>query len=129
MSTPGHFTQALDNILTDKNRQLEQFERELVSPCVRNDASRLDALLSEDFEEIGSSGRQYSKRDIVESVGQFGSTQYELSDFTFVELAKDCTLIKYLAIADGQQTCRSSIWILQDGTWRLRHHQSSVIAG
>ncbi len=44
-------------------------EQELFLPATRSDIRRLDALIAEDFIEIGSSGNTYCKLGCVDKVG------------------------------------------------------------
>jgi hypothetical protein len=44
---------------------LRAFEEELHRPEVRRDSSGLRALLHADFEEIGRSGRRYTRDDVL----------------------------------------------------------------
>lgn len=107
---------------------LENLERELASAEVRSDASRMSTLLSDDFEEVGTSGRRYFRQDVLDSVGHLNDALYELSDFSFLELARTSVLVKYKALLNGQPTRRSSIWICRDGAWQMCYHQSSSVA-
>lgn len=104
---------------------LEAFERELVSPDTRTDQTRIAELLADDFEEYGSSGRIFRKSDLV-SAADFG-TAYDLSDFTFKDIAKGVTLLKYKCVVSGQASLRSSIWVKANSAWQLLHHQATVV--
>ena len=107
--------------------RIEQLERELSSPHVRSDASRIRALLTDDFEEVGTSGKPHSRKDVLDTIGGSGDAAYDLSDFSFVRLSASSVLTKYTASKDGQPTRRASVWVFRDGSWRMCYHQSSLI--
>lgn len=106
--------------------EIKSLELELVSPDTRKDTARLSELISDDFEELGSSGRVYRKQDILNALPKEDSVNYELSDFTFNELSTGCILVKYRSIVSGKHALRSSIWVNSNGHWQIIHHQSTV---
>jgi GNAT superfamily N-acetyltransferase len=111
----------------DHHKNLQSLEIELASPDTRADVSRISELLAEDFAEFGSSGKIIRKSDILAGVGAGTFPTYELSDFTFRELAEDITLVKYRSFVSGRRALRSSIWVNNNGNWQLLHHQSTVV--
>ena len=44
---------------------IKNLETELLQPEVRKSKERLNELLADDFYEIGESGKQYNKQDIL----------------------------------------------------------------
>lgn len=104
---------------------LESLEREMVAPGTRNDRGRMGEILAEDFEEYGSSGQHFRKPDVLDSLDT--STDYELSNFSFSDLARGVTLVKYNSLVSGQVSRRSSIWVQRGGQWQLLHHQATVV--
>lgn len=42
-----------------------QLERDLLEPDVRSDARRLDALIADDFLEVGAAGRAFGKSEVL----------------------------------------------------------------
>ena len=110
----------------DDHEIIKSLELELVNPATRKNTDRLDALLSDDFEEFGSSGRVYSKQDILRILPSSNSVSYKLSGFRFVDLSKDCILAKYRAVTSGADSYRTSIWLKTINGWQMIHHQSTV---
>ena len=100
---------------------------ELADPQVRKSPKHLGELISEDFEEFGSSGRVIRKKDFLEGIVHGESPGYMLTDFSFTDLAADCILVKYHSEVAGVHAHRSSIWINIAGSWQLLHHQSTVV--
>ena len=107
------------------HKVLESQERELVSPDSRKNRSRIAELLADNFEEYGSSGKVFLKSDVLASLGS--SVNYSLTDFSFRDIAKGITLVKYRSQTEGQVALRSSIWVQSEGNWRLLHHQATVV--
>lgn len=112
---------------------LQHLEERLLDPIVRSDAAQLDALLADDFREFGSSGRSYIKAEILAHLQAEPSDAVSLSltDFAVHLLAPTIALVTYLSTrrdhATGATThaLRSSLWTLQNDTWRMRFHQGT----
>lgn len=111
----------------DVCNEIKSLELELVSPEIRKNVARINELISDDFEEFGSSGKAYRKQDILNDLPLSEPANYELSGFTFKELSSHCILIKYSSIVSGVHALRSSIWVKQEGHWQILHHQSTVV--
>ena len=107
--------------------EINSLELELVNPETRKNVARLNELISDDFEEFGSSRKVYRKQDILNSLPFSDSVGYDLSGFTFKELSSDCVLVKYESVVSGLHARRSSIWVKKEGQWQMLHHQSTVI--
>src|ERR1041385_3822418 len=99
---------------------LQALEEELLQPAVRKTASRVDALLADDFIEFGSSGRVFDKHAIIETLRSESPTRRSLTDFRAMILAQEIVLTTYRATtysASGEQplhSLRSSVWRLLD---------------
>jgi hypothetical protein len=119
--------EALNGKIMNAYDELKRLELELVSPDTRRNPERLSELLSDSFEEYGSSGAVFRKSEILENFQQAEPVSYDLSDFTFLDLAPGCILVKYRSTESGQQALRSSIWRAGSGQWQMLHHQSTVV--
>ena len=106
--------------------KLKRFELDLVNPKVRKNVSRLNDLIADDFEEIGSSGSVYTKPDILDMLPQESDVCYQLYSFRFTALSSTTVLVKYTAEVEGVITHRSSIWIKNAELWQMLYHQSTV---
>jgi len=119
----------------DLTAHLQRLEERLLDPAVRKDAAQLDALLCDDFREFGSSGRVYTKADIIALLNDEPSdaSTLSLSDFTIQLLAPDIALATYIStrrdpITGGiTHALRSSLWGQKDDTWQMRFHQGTRI--
>lgn|GEM_PF-316723 len=112
---------------------LQSLELELHQPATRGDASRLDVLLHEEFQEFSRSGRTYSKLDVVALL--LSSTQpapIVADKFSVRRLAANVALLTYRSAheqRDGslkRYSLRSSIWQRSDTGWQLIFHQGTA---
>jgi hypothetical protein len=113
---------------------LRALEEELLQPAVRKTASRLDALLSDDFMEFGSSGRVFDKQAIIDILKSESPTRRSLTGFRTLSLGPGVVLTTYRATsydASGEQpihSLRSSVWRLLDARWQIVFHQGTPSA-
>ena len=112
---------------------LRALEEELLQPAVRKTASRVDALLADDFMEFGSSGRVFYKHDIIDILRSESPARRSLTDFRALPLGPGVVLTTYRATsygAAGEQpihSIRSSVWRLFDGRWQVVFHQGTPL--
>jgi len=109
---------------------LIRYERALLDPTVRRDRARLEALLAEDFQEFGSSGRVWDRQTIVDSLATEDYTAPGAEDLKCVRLSADVALVTYRTVRTDDAgmrsvTLRSSLWVRERGTWRVRFHQGT----
>jgi len=106
---------------------LQQLESELHAPNTRK-TERVAQLLSDDFIEYGSSGRIYTKAEVMSALDTEPSADIAASDFSLRLLAPNLALLQYVACrhsAIAAYSLRSSIWQLQGGHWRMLFHQDT----
>jgi hypothetical protein len=114
---------------------LEALEVELHHPGVRCSRERLEQLLHPDFQEVGRSGRQYTRETIVRFLAsQEHHPRIASERFSVAEPAAGVALLTYRSahrLPDGNlanHTLRSSLWLLADVGWQLRYHQGTPAA-
>jgi hypothetical protein len=110
--------------------ELKGLEEELLVPAVRTSA-RLAALLADEFVEFGSSGRVYTKSDLVAALQAESSVAQTTSDFKVASLAPDVALLTYKIRRHSKperQTLRSSIWRRAKGQWQIVFHQGTILS-
>lgn len=101
--------------------QLYQMEKKLLDPEVRRSVSELANLLADDFVEFGSSGRVFTKQQVVEGLPHSPSVQMTILNFQAKPLAADIMLTTYNLIKQNDTrvemgySLRSSIWKFIDG--------------
>lgn len=109
-------------------QQLRQLEESLLQPDVRKSQTLVD-LLADEFIEFGSSGRVYSKADLVATLQAESPSKQTTSDFKVIRLAPDAALLTYrihLHREPPVYTLRSSVWQRRGGQWKMVFHQATV---
>lgn len=125
MAPPRGLTVTLDasDALT-----LHALEEAMWRPETRFDRAYMDAILTADFEEIGQSGRVWSRAEAIDLGPLPIDVRLPLEDFSAVELAPGVAHVRYASIPEhGTRSAalRSSIWVRSD-RWRLRFHQATA---
>lgn len=117
--TPGRAT-GIDAVI-------EQ-ERELLDPAVRADPFRVAELLHPDFEEIGSSGRVWTRAETIQMLSEEESVTVDMEVMGIARLDTSTALLTYRSSAPGRSVLRSSLWNFDNDQWRLRFHQGTLEA-
>ena len=102
---------------------IEELERSLLDPSVRQSTEQLNKLIADDFLEFGSSGKVYNKQDCIKPDDT--PRKFVVSDFKIKELSKDVTLATYKTTEDGIASLRSSIWKRCGDEWKILFHQGT----
>ena len=95
---------------------------------VRHSVRHLERLLHEDFKEIGSSGRVYDKAMMIDMMmreERSSGPDVVIREFRVKQLAPECTLVTYRTVGAHAQVRRSSVWVSEEGRWRLIFHQGT----
>ena len=110
---------------------LRRSEEVLLDPAVRSDRTRVGELLADDFVEFGSSGRIWTRDEILDQLAGETPAPIHMADFECSLLAEDVALVTYRASRTDNRTgiqfssLRCSIWTKKPGGWRLRFHQGT----
>ena len=112
---------------------LKHLEETLLSNAVRKNQAQLSALLAVDFREIGSSGRTFSRAEMLQEL-QSESTlrRVTLSDFQCSMLSDVLALVTYQTVRTTPEApllaaWRSSLWVFRDGRWQVLFHQGTPV--
>jgi len=108
-------------------REVELLERRLQDPIHRRDAQWLASVLADEFEEVGKSGRLFSRGDTLAMLSSEQDTTIEIHDLASRLLAPDLALVTWVSFSDGVHARRTSLWRRDAGSWRLVHHQGTPI--
>ncbi|WP_159448706.1 DUF4440 domain-containing protein [Demequina sp. NBRC 110053] len=111
----------------DEALTLQAMEEAMWRAETRFDRAYMDAVLAENFSEVGRSGRVFSRLDTLELKPVDIDIELPLTDFTAVAICEDVALVTYVSVpsrATRGATHRSSVWV-NDGRWRLRYHQAT----
>ncbi|MGD0628891.1 MAG: nuclear transport factor 2 family protein [Terracidiphilus sp.] len=112
-------------------------EEALLDPEVRRDRERVAELLSWDFVEFGSSGRVWTREQIIEHLAAEDYQPPVIEGLTCDWLADGTVLVTYRTVranaeqspSQGQSSSvlRSSIWVMEGDLWRIRFHQGTKV--
>ena len=118
--------------MTELLETLRALEESLHQGETRRDPVRLEALLHPEFEEIGRSGRRFSRREILAELAPTDPFPAVVSsDYALTALGDDVALLTYRSAHVGdagrlyRHSLRSSIWVRTSGRWRVRFHQGT----
>jgi hypothetical protein len=115
--------------MEDIGELLKRLELELLEPAVRADASCLDALLADDFTEVGASGRTFGKDEVLSRLPTEMGVEFSIRHMRSRLLSPTVGLVTYVAqrTANGStvQSRRSSIWVESGHTWKMLYHQGT----
>ena len=75
--------------------ELQALEQELLQTSVRKDAARVAALLAENFREFGTSGRVFTKAEIIAALLEEVPAILSMQDMQCVQLAENIALVTY----------------------------------
>jgi hypothetical protein len=109
-------------------KHLLALEESLLQPDVRK-SDELVALLADEFIRFGSSGRVYTKADLVDALQKETPSVQTTSHFQVWLLAPQAALLTYVIRRDGTPpvyTLRSSVWQQRDGHWIMVFHQATI---
>jgi ribonuclease HI len=87
----------------------------------------LDGLLSEDFREFGTSGRIWTKTEVLTALAADTQTPIKSENFDCRFLGPDLALLTYVSSSSRGKALRCSVWHLEDETWRIVFHQGTPI--
>ncbi len=114
--------------LTKKIRALEE---RLLLPEVRRNAEELSELIADDFVEYGSSGKIYTKKDVLEFLPIEPERYMKMENFHARQLSPEVVLLNYDLLSRHAQnrrtrrSARSSIWQLTNGRWQIVFHRGT----
>ena len=112
-----------DGTLSDEE-QVIALERSLLTDEVRSDRGAMAAVLHPDWQEIGQSGRLWTRDEFLAEMGPVG-VEISLDVVEAERLSPDSILLLWRSITDEGSTLRSSIWVRTPRGWQQRFHQGT----
>jgi hypothetical protein len=116
---------------------LFQLEQQLMDPIFRKNSEQVSKLLAQEFFEFGSSGRAWTRAEILDLLsGEPIQPAPAIEDFAVHPIVQDLVQVTYRTVrltADGiqdgksQAALRSSLWIFRDSRWQILFHQGTKI--
>jgi len=119
------------DIVTNKDdlAVVEALERRLLEPGIRSSRPELELLLADDFVEFGSSGRVWTRKEIITDLLMQPTADIEVDSIESRYIGEGTVLITYrsrrVGEADAMEALRSSIWQRRGGTWKIIFHQGT----
>lgn len=107
---------------------VEALERELLQPETRADLGRTGVLLHPEFTEIGSSGRLWTRDEVIMALEENPGPHAALETLAADRIGPDAVLLTYRSRTRAGTVLRSSLWVLDGHQWRLRFHQGTAEA-
>ena len=113
-------------MIENLKEHLQQLEESHTGLEVRRSKEKLNAILADEFFEIGSSGYVYDKKECLETGVVL--TEMKLYNYEIYPLAYDIVLATYFLVDTTRErnTLRSSIWKFIEGRWQLYFHQGTI---
>jgi hypothetical protein len=108
--------------------EFRDLEESLWRAETRYDRDYLESVLHPDFFEFGRSGRTWTRAETMTSEPGQIDIVLPLPDFTVAPLGADAVLLTYRSIVrheDLHYANRSSIWVRDGESWRIRFHQGT----
>ena len=106
---------------------LRKLEESLLQPDVRK-SKQLVALLADEFIEFGTSGRIYTKEDLVAVLQAESPSTQTTGNVKVALLAPTVALLTYFIRHEATPpgyTLRSSVWKMRGEEWQMVFHQST----
>lgn len=111
---------------------IKALELELLQPEVRKSKERLNELIADDFVEIGTSGKEYTKQDVINDLTEEPEIKFTIQNFNTIEISPDSIFATYqvekeiLGRIAKINSSRTSIWKNTDGRWQIIFHQGTT---
>ncbi len=116
--------------MNECHKILLELESELLKHSTRKNLNKLDVLLSDEFYEIGTSGRVYTKKVILDRMPKEQHSNIKADNFQAIELAPNVVQLRFRTIRENKDgsssvSLRSSIWKLKNKRWQIIFHQGT----
>ncbi len=91
-----------------------------------------ERMTTEDYWEVGASGRRYSRNFVLDELEKRFSVPHadvwETRDFQCSRLSEDTYLLTYTLLQDNVRlTRRSTIWRSTPEGWKIVYHQGTIV--
>lgn len=136
MSAPDHRPGTHTGTLGTEATQLRNLEPVFHRRHHIHDANTFDEAVSEDFWEVGASGRVYDRATVrtvvlerlTAPVDDADRERWSITDFTVQALAPETYLATYLLHQPGRHSRRTTIWTRDcRRKWVIEYHQGTLV--
>lgn len=111
--------------------ELLRLELRLIEPEFRRDRAAVEKLLAPDFVEFGSSGKVWSRDEILSHLEAEAYERPDIVQFECRRLCEEIALVTYRSVRGGDEPAarievvRSSIWRKDGEGWEICFHQGT----
>jgi hypothetical protein len=94
------------------------------------DRTGFAALITDDYWEIGASGRRYDRMFVLDTVAARPHEPpgaWQVDDFAVRPLGGDAWLATYLLHQGPRVSRRSTVWRREGGRWAAAYHQGTLV--
>jgi hypothetical protein len=116
---------------SERDQLLFELEQRLAQVGGRLSTEDAFSLIAEDFVEFGSSGKVWSKAEIIAAMSQWSPIERIVENFSVRELSASVCLVTYKVIGVDRRaspfSLRSSIWRKNGETWQIVFHQGTSV--
>lgn len=124
LKTPPH----LHAVLEELRRREPIFHK----PEFGSTRADFEAMVDDEFWEVGASGKRYSREFILEVLGTRprdpDEDKWLCSDFQCREIAADNYLLTYTLLQGARLTRRATLWRRTPAGWKILYHQGTTAA-
>ena len=109
-------------------------ENQLLLPEIRHSTTKLKELLSENFIEIGSSGKKFRLKEVLENLSKEKDWSAKISNIEFRMINEDVAQLFYNCVIyhnlddKGSYSIRNLNWTNESDTWKMIFHQGTKIS-
>ena len=117
----------MDPVTAADIQDVIKMELSLLTSAVRSSPLEVDAQLDADYQEIGASGRLWTRASTMEALAEESAddARVEASDMQGRDVTPDLILLTYITTRDGRRARHSSLWRQTVGDWRVLFHQGT----
>ncbi|MGG4603418.1 DUF4440 domain-containing protein [Paenalcaligenes sp. Me131] len=107
-----------------------RLERELLLPATRANQQRINALLCDDFQEVGATGQSFGKETVIDTLPAESETMFSVHEMRAQKISNEVILVTYRLEKRHAETTthsiRSSLWLRGPNSWQMRYHQGTL---
>ncbi len=110
---------------------IRNHEQRLLLREVRHSREELEKVLADDFCEVGSSGRLFSRQAIIDTMTSESVRELVMTEFEATVLAEDVVLttfriLRYIQDQVKASSRHSSVWKKRGDSWWMVYHQGTL---
>jgi hypothetical protein len=103
-------------------------EKRLLEPAVRHSPDQVGRLLAESFVEIASSGKLYTRSEIIEDLANEEPRHTAASNFVATQYATSVIKLTYRTSTVHGIALRESVWFQTEYGWKIVFHRGTPVS-